>query len=286
MKEVKKAVILAAGYGTRFLPFSKAISKTMLPIIDKPTIQLVVEEAKNSGCEEILIIVGVNKESIIRHFEKNENLENRIKDNIEFLNLVKETNVDIKYIEQTVLDGTAGAVNLAKEFTKDEPFLLMFADDLMHNNEYPISKQIIDVYNKTGLSVMACKNVSKELVTKYSSVEFYKKEDRTHYVSKIIEKPKLEEIKSTLSTLGRYVLVPEIYNYINKIEKSIKGEKFITDAFDLIAKNEGIIAYEFIGTRYDIGNKFGYLTAVVDYALENKEFGDKFKEYLKSKINN
>ena len=117
-------------------------------------------------------------------------------------------------------------------------------------------------------------------------MEYYKKEDRIHYVSKIVEKPKLEDIKSTLSTLGRYVLVPEIYNYIDKIEKTIKGEKFITDAFDLIAKNEGIIAYDFIGTRYDIGNKFGYLTAVVDYALENKEFGEKFKEYLKSKINN
>ena len=172
MKEVKKAVILAAGYGTRFLPFSKAISKTMLPIIDKPTIQLVVEEAKNSGCEEILIIVGVNKESIIKHFEKNENLENRIKDNEEFLNLVKETNVEIKYVEQIVLDGTAGAVNLAKEFTKDEPFLLMFADDLMHNNEYPISKQIIDVYNKTGLSVMACKNVSKQKLKLYLKLIF------------------------------------------------------------------------------------------------------------------
>lgn len=285
MKNINKAVILAAGYGTRFLPFSKAISKTMLPIIDKPTIQLVVEEAKQSGCNEILIIVGVNKESIVKHFEKNENLENRIKDNKEFLNLVKETNIDIKYVEQTILDGTAGAVKLAKDFTKDEPFLLMFADDLMYNNEYPVSKQIIDVYNKTGLSVMACKNVPKELVTKYSSVEYYKKEDRIYYVSKIVEKPKLEDVKSTLSTLGRYVLVPEIYNYLNKIEKSIKGEKFITDAFDLMAKNEGIIAYDFIGTRYDIGNKFGYLTAVVDYALENKEFGEKFKEFLKSKIN-
>ena len=145
-----KAVIMAAGYGTRFLPFTKAVSKTMLPIIDKPTIQLIVEEALESGIDEILIIVGANKDAIIRHFSKDENLQKKVEKNREFVEILEKTNVkNIKFVEQKVLNGTGGAIMLAKEFVGDQPFLLMFADDLFVGNEKPVAKQLIDVYNKT-----------------------------------------------------------------------------------------------------------------------------------------
>ena len=283
MKKVKKAVLLAAGYGTRFMPFAKAISKTMLPIIDTPTIQLILEEAFDSGIEEALVVVGYNKESIISHFSKNEHLEEKLKNNQEFLDLIKKpANMKIKFVEQKELNGTAGAIMLARDFTKDEPFLLMYADDLMYC-EKPVSKQIIEEYERTGKCVMACKHVPKELVVKYSSVEYSSKNnERSYNVTKIIEKPKLEDVKSTLSTLGRYVLPPCVYEYSEKIKPTINGERFVTDAFDMIAQNEGCIAYDFEGIRYDIGNKFGYLTAVVDYALRDKNYGEQFKEFLKS----
>lgn len=285
MKKVKKAVVLAAGYGTRFMPFSKAVSKTMLPIIDTPTIQLILEEAFESGVKEALVVVGYNKESIISHFSKNLHLEEKLKDKPEFLKLIKKpANMKVKFIEQKELNGTAGAIMLAKDFTKDEPFLLMYADDLMYC-EKPVSKQIIEEYEKTGKCVLACQNVPKELVVKYSSVEYLSKNsDRSYNVSKIIEKPKFEDIKSTLSTLGRYILLPYIYEYAEKIQPSINGERFVTDAFDMIAKDKGCIAYDFEGIRYDIGNKFGYLTAVVDYALRDKSYSKQFKEFLKKKL--
>lgn len=278
-----KAVIMAAGYGTRFLPFTKAISKTMLPIIDKPTIQLVVEEALDSGIEEILIIVGNNKEAIIKHFSNDKEMLERVKNNKELYEMAKSTCLpQIKFVEQKVLNGTGGAIMLARDFVGEEPFLLMFADDLMVGAP-PISKQLIDVFKKTGKTILGCQHVSREAITKYSSVEYSKKDDRTYFATKITEKPKFEEVKSTLSTLGRYVLKSNIFSVCESLEPAKNGEKIITDAYDVLARQGDVIAYDFKGTRYDIGNKFGYLSAIFDFALSNAQYSDHLKKYIKEK---
>lgn len=279
-----KAVIMAAGYGTRFLPFTKAVSKTMLPIIDKPTIQIIVEEAIESGVDEILVIVGSNKEAIIKHFSEDNELLKRVEKNKEMYEIAKKTFVPkIKFVEQKILNGTGGAIMLAKDFVGNEPFLLMFADDLFVGNNKPVSKQMIDLYNQTGKTILGCKNVSKELIVKYSSVEYSSKDGRVYQVTKITEKPKPEEIKSTLSTLGRYILKPNIFEVCENLETK-NGEKIITDAYDVLARQGDVIAYDFDGTRYDIGNKFGYLTAVFDFALKDDEYSDKLKDYIKNRI--
>ncbi len=279
-----KAVIMAAGYGTRFLPFTKAVSKTMLPIIDKPTIQIIVEEAIESGVDEILVIVGSNKEAIIKHFSEDNDLLKRVGKNKEMYEIAKKTFVPkIKFVEQKILNGTGGAIMLAKDFVGNEPFLLMFADDLFVGNNKPVSKQMIDLYNQTGKTILGCKNVSKELIVKYSSVEYSSKDGRVYQVTKITEKPKPEEIKSTLSTLGRYILKPNIFEVCENLETK-NGEKIITDAYDVLARQGDVIAYDFDGTRYDIGNKFGYLTAVFDFALKDDEYSDKLKDYIKNRI--
>ena len=278
-----KAVIMAAGYGTRFLPFTKAVSKTMLPIIDKPTIQLIVEEAIQSGVDEILIIVGANKDAIIRHFSYDENLTKKVSNNKEFSEILSKTNLpNIKFVEQKVLNGTGGAIMLAKDFVGNEPFVLMFADDLFVGNKLPVAKQLIDLFNQTGKSIMGCMNVSKEAITKYCSVEYSKKENRVYSVTKITEKPKLEDVKSTLSCLGRYVLKPNIFDACEKLTEK-NGERIITDAFDILSREGDVLAYDIDGVRYDIGNKFGYLTAVLDFALKDKNYSKQLKEYLKNK---
>lgn len=286
MQKVRKAVIMAAGFGTRFLPFSKAVSKVMLPIIDKPTIQLIVEEAVESGIEEILIIVGINKESIISHFTKNEMLEKKLENKPEFLAMVKHaSSFNIQFVEQKVINGTGGAMLLAEDFVAGEPVLLMFADDLMKGTTEPVSKQVIDAYNKTGKYVLAVQSVPKEWVTKYSSVEFTSRDGRVMEVSKIVEKPKLEDVKSTYSTLGRYVLLPDIFDYARMLKPTIGGEIFLTDAFDILAKENRVVSYDFDGKRYDTGNKLGYLKAVADFALADKEYAEEYASFLKEKLN-
>jgi UTP--glucose-1-phosphate uridylyltransferase len=280
-----KAVIMAAGYGTRFLPFSKAVSKTMLPIIDKPTIQLIVEEALESGVEEVLIIVGSNKESIIKHFSNDEEMLKRLEKNKDFYDIAKKTCLpQIKFVEQKVLNGTGSAIMLAKDFVGDEPFLLMFADDLMVGNKKHVSRQMIELFEKTGKTILGCQHVSKEAITKYSSVEYSKQEGRVYTVTKITEKPKLEDVKSTLSTLGRYILKSNIFEACQNLKEGIGGEKIITDAYDVLARQGDVLAYDFDGIRYDIGNKFGYLTAIFDYAMNNPEYSEKLKAYIKERI--
>lgn len=279
-----KAVIMAAGYGSRFLPFSKAVSKVMLPIIDTPTIQLVVEEAIESGIEEILIIVGSNKEAIIKHFSEDKALLHRVSGNDELYEIATKTCYNnIKFIEQKVLDGTGSGMMLAKKFIGNEPFLLMFADDLMVGNGTPVSKQMIDLFNKTGKTILGCQHVDKKDIVKYSSVEYSKKSGRVYTVTKITEKPKLEEVRSTLSTLGRYILKSNIFEVCKHLQPNQKGEKIITEAYDILAKQGDVIAYDFDGIRYDIGNKLGYLTAVYDFSIKNEQYGKDFEKYVQSK---
>ncbi len=279
-----KAVIMAAGYGSRFLPFSKAVSKVMLPIIDTPTIQLIVEEAIESGIEEILIIVGSNKEAIIKHFSEDKKLLHRVSSNDELYEIATKTcYTNVKFIEQKVLDGTGSGMLLAKKFVNNEPFLLMFADDLMIGNGSPVSKQMIDLFNKTGKTILGCQHVEKKDIVQYSSVEYSKKSGRVYTVTRIVEKPKLEEVTSTLSTLGRYILKPNIFEACRNLKPTKKGEKIITDAYDILARQGDVIAYNFDGVRYDIGNKLGYLTAIYDFATKNEQYGKDFIKYVQSK---
>ena len=286
MNKVKKAVIPVAGFGTRFLPFTKAVPKMMLPIIDKPVLQIIVEEAVESGVEEVLFIVGQHSEIIQDYFTDNMFLNEKLaKPSLDKYRLAVEratTLAKFSYVVQEEQKGTAHAIALAEEFVSGEPFLLMFGDDLMYNKGNPVSKQLIDAYCKTGRTVLGCKRVPVEDVPKYASVEYEKSEDKLCFVTKITEKPAIKDVKSNLATLGRYVCSPEIFDYIKRTEKGANGEYQITDTFDMLSREGRVVAYEFEGIRYDTGDKLGYLKAVVDYSLRDEEFGKQFYEYIKT----
>ncbi len=284
MSKVTKAVIPVAGFGTRFLPITKAVPKMMLPILDKPILQIIAKEAADSGITDILFIVGRHAEIIEQYFSADEELYARLEGDkyTKIMGKVKEVEGIANYFF-TVQDkqlGTAHAVNLAKDFIGGEPFLLMFGDDLMYNDGKPVSAQLIEAYERTGKTVLGCKSVDINDVPKYASVEYSKQDGKLYFADKITEKPPLSQVKSTLAPLGRYVCTPDVFEYISKISPGANGELQITDAFDLQARDGRAVAYEFEGARYDTGDKLGYLKAVVEYALRDEDLGEEFKEYI------
>lgn len=283
-KKVRKAIIPAAGLGTRFLPATKAQAKEMLPIVDKPAIQYIVEEALKSGIEEILIINGRNKESIENHFDKSYELENelRTRGKSELLKISEDISnmANIHFIRQKEAKGLGHAVLCAKTFVGDEPFAVLLGDDIV-DNDYPCLKQLIDVYEKYGGSVLGVQTVDQSQVNKYGIIDGKSIEDRTYKVKTMVEKPKIEEAPSNVAVLGRYVISPEIFEILEKTEPGVGGEIQLTDALKKLAKNEIMYAYDFKGTRYDTGDKLGYLKATVEYALKHNEVKDGFKDYLK-----
>ena len=286
MNKVKKAVIPVAGFGTRFLPYTKAVPKAMLPILNKPAIQIITDEVVKSGITDILFIVGYKKEIIENHFNPSPKLEETlIKNNkTNFYNMIKEpeTMANVSFIEQTTLDGTGGALKLAKEFVGDEPFAVLFGDDVMYNDGDPVTKQLIDVYNDTQKTVIGCKRVPLKDVPKYASVE-YDNVDRNRYnVTKITEKPPMELVKSDLSPLGRYVCTSEIFDIIDTLKPAVNGELQFTDALDIISRTQGATALVFDGTRYDMGGQIGYLKANIEFGLRDKEISEELKSYLKT----
>ncbi len=288
MKQVKKAVIPVAGFGTRFLPYTKAVPKAMLPVINRPAIQVITEEVIKSGITEILFVVGYKNEVIKAHFSQSKILDEELlaKNKTDFYNAVKypETMAKISFVEQKELNGTAKAVETAKEFCNGEPFAVLFGDDLMYNESAPVIGQLIDVYNKTGMTVIGCKNVSKQDVTKYASVEYSSFGGRVYDAVKVTEKPKLEEVKSTLSPLGRYVFTSEIFDEIAKLKPSVNGEYQLTDAFDALARKGKVKALDFEGVRYDMGSRLGYLKANIEFGLRDEELKDELINYLKTLI--
>ena len=288
MMQVKKAVIPVAGFGTRFLPYTKAVPKAMLPVINRPAIEVITDEVIKSGITEILFVVGYKNDVIKAHFSQSEVLDKELlaKNKMDFYNAVKypETMAKISFIEQKELNGTAKAIETAKEFCRGEPFAVLFGDDLMFNDGVPVIGQLIDVYNQTGMTVIGCKNVPKEDVTKYASVEYSKVEGRIYDAVKITEKPKLEDVKSTLSPLGRYVFTPEIFDEIEKLQPSVNGEYQLTDAFDALARKGKVKALDFEGIRYDMGSRLGYLKANIEFGLRDKELKNDLIEYLKTLI--
>ena len=287
--KVRKAVIPVAGYGTRFLPFTKAVPKPMLPILNKPALQIISEEVVNRGITDILFIVGYKKEILESHFDAAPELEKMLADKgkTDYLEEVvyPEHMAKFTYKVQEVQNGTASAIKLAKEFVGDEPFAVLFGDDVMYNETRPVIGQLIDVYEKYGKTVLGCKRVSMDVISKYASVEYDKiLENDVYNMTKVTEKPKKEEAKSDLAPLGRYVCSPGIFRIIDNLKPGANNEYQFTDALDLIARSEGALAYVFDGTRYDMGDRFGYLKANIEYGLRDAELKDKLKEYLKELI--
>lgn len=285
-KKIRKAIIPAAGLGTRFLPATKAQPKEMLPIVDKPTIQYIIEEAIASGIEEILIITGRNKKCIEDHFDKSIELEMELEKNnkTELLGLVKDISemVDIYYIRQKEPRGLGHAINCAKAFIGDEPFAIMLGDDIVYNEKTPCLKQLINCYNEYKTSILGVQTVEPENVSKYGIVEGIQIEDRVCKVKSLVEKPNVNEAPSNTAILGRYIVTPKIFEILDRTKPGKGDEIQLTDALLELIKEEAMYAYNFDGIRYDVGDKLGYLQATVEYALRKPELKDDFFEYLKT----
>ena len=287
MKKVRKAVIPAAGFGTRMLPASKAIPKEMLPIVDKPAIQYIVEEAFNSGIEDVLIITSRGKSALEDHFDRDPLLEQALmkpgKEELLEQALQPAMLGNIHFIRQPEQKGLGNAVSYAKSFVGDEPFAVLYGDDVIMSN-LPVTKQLIDAYEQYGLTALGIKEVSDELIVKYSSMKVTPLENNLYRVTDMIEKPSLEERFSNFSILGRVILKPEIFDVIDNLKPGAGGEIQLTDAIKLFAQKEGCIGVDFIGTRYDMGNKLEMLKAIVETALGHKDLKDDFRSYLLSLI--
>ncbi|MFZ7119659.1 MAG: UTP--glucose-1-phosphate uridylyltransferase GalU [Eubacteriaceae bacterium] len=284
--KVRKAVIPAAGLGTRFLPATKAMPKEMLPVVDKPTIQYIIEEAIDSGIEEILIITGRSKRAIEDHFDKSVELELELKEKgkKELLELVQEISrmVNINYVRQKEPKGLGHAVLCAKTFVGNEPFAVLLGDDIVYNEGKPALKQLIDVYNEEKGSILGVQTINREDVCKYGIVSGSKVSSRLYNVDDLVEKPSIEEAPSNVAILGRYIINPEIFQILEHTGKGSGGEIQLTDALKKLAKKEKMYAYDFEGKRYDVGNKLGFLQATVEYALRMEGINSQFINYLKS----
>ena len=282
---IRKAVIPAAGYGTRFLPATKATPKEMLPIVDKPTIQYIVEEALESGIEDILIISGHGKRAIEDHFDSAPALEHELarKGKQDLLDVVRETtDVNVHYVRQKYMRGLGDAILCARSFVGDEPFAVLLGDDVVYHPERSALRQLIDIYEGTGGSVLGCQIVSDEQVSSYGIVGGETLENRRLMrVSDMVEKPSLEEAPSRMAVLGRYIIRPEIFSILGETKPGKGGEIQLTDALKVLAQREAVYAYDFEGKRYDLGDKLGFLEATVEFALRRPDLGGPFQAYLK-----
>lgn len=288
MATIKKAIIPAAGLGTRFLPATKAQPKEMLPIVDKPTIQYIVEEAVASGIEDIIIVTGRTKKAIEDHFDKSVELEMELekKQNKELLEVARSVSqiANIYYIRQKEPKGLGHAVLTAKTFIGNEPFAVLLGDDVI-DSERPALKQMIEVYDKYQSSILGVQTVERKDVNKYGIVDGIQLENRVYEVKDMVEKPSIDVAPSNVAVLGRYIITPQIFDFLEKQEIGAGGEIQLTDALNKLAKVEKMYAYDFIGRRYDVGNKMGFLQATVEFALKRPELRDEFKAYLESIIN-
>ncbi|MBD7916048.1 UTP--glucose-1-phosphate uridylyltransferase GalU [Clostridium sp. Sa3CUN1] len=281
--KVRKAIIPAAGLGTRFLPATKAQPKEMLPIVDKPTIQYIIEEAVASGIEEILIITGRNKKCIEDHFDKSVELEMELEksNKQEMLEMVRGISemVDIHYIRQKEPKGLGHAILCARAFVGNEPFAVLLGDDVV-DSEVPCLKQLMDCYKEYKTSILGVQHVAEENVDKYGIVDGIHIEDRVYKVKKLVEKPSLEEAPSNVAILGRYIITPQIFDILQNTKPGKGGEIQLTDALQTLIENEAMYAYDFEGRRYDVGDKLGFLQATVEFALKREELREPFIQYL------
>lgn len=286
MQKIRKAVIPAAGFGTRFLPETKAMPKEMLPIVDKPTIQYIVEEIRASGIEQILIISGHAKRAIEDHFDSSPELEQHLYESgkMDLLREVRKVaSVKIHYTRQQYMRGLGDAILCAKDFIDGEPFGVILGDDVVYNaNGEPALRQLMDQYEKTGGTVIGCQVVRPEMVSSYGIVDGKPTDDPNLLkVKDMSEKPSMEEAPSRFAALGRYVITPEVFEVLEQTKPGKGGEIQLTDALRVMARNGSVYAYNFTGKRYDTGNKLGYLKATVEFALRRPDLGPQFREYLK-----
>ncbi|HJE82456.1 UTP--glucose-1-phosphate uridylyltransferase GalU [Megasphaera stantonii] len=285
MKKIRKAVIPAAGFGTRFLPATKATPKEMLPIVDKPTIQYIVEEALQSGIEEILIISGHAKRAIEDHFDTNPGLEMHLESHGQesLLKMVRSiSEINIHYIRQKHMRGLGDAILCARSFIDDEPFAVLLGDDVVYNETNPALRQMIDIYNDLGATILGCQEVPLEKVSAYGIVAGVPVEGKNVLrVTNMIEKPSVEEALSRTAVLGRYIITPDVFEVLARTEPGKGGEIQLTDAIQTMASREAVYAYCFKGKRYDVGDKLGFLKATVEYALRRPDLGEPFRKYLK-----
>ena len=287
MKKIRKAVIPAAGYGTRFLPATKATPKEMLPIVDTPTIQFIVEEALESGIEDILIVSGHGKRAIEDHFDSAPTLEAELrkKKKFDLLAKIEETaDIRIHYIRQRYMRGLGDAILCAKAFMGDEPFAVLLGDDVVYNPDNPALRQLIDVYENRGGSVLGCQEVAMSQVSSYGIVVGEQLDGRLMCVMVMVEKPLTEEAPSRLAVLGRYIISPKIFELLEHTAPGKGGEVQLTDALKVLAKEEAVYAYAFEGLRYDLGDKLGFLKATVEFALRRKDIGEHFRRYLRNMV--
>lgn len=287
MTKVRKAVIPAAGLGTRFLPATKAIAKEMLPIVDKPSIQFIVEEAIASGIEDILVVTGKAKRPIEDHFDSNFELEHNLEKSgkKELLALVEETTgIRLHFIRQKRPKGLGDAVLQAKAFVGNEPFVVMLGDDIMED-KVPLTKQLITDYDKTKASTLAVMPIPHEDTSKYGVIDPISEISKGLYdVQSFVEKPQPEDAPSDLAIIGRYLLTPEIFGILENQEPGLGGEIQLTDAIDTLNKTQRVFAHEFTGKRYDVGNKMGMLEANIEYGLKHPEIKDELRAYLKDLV--
>jgi len=285
--KVKKAIIPAAGLGTRFLPATKAQPKEMLPIVDKPTLQYIIEEAVASGIEEILIITGRNKKSIEDHFDKNIELELELeqKGKKEMLKMVKDISnmVNIHYIRQKEPKGLGHAIYCAKSFIGKEPFAVLLGDDIVDSTK-PCLKQLIETYNEYKTTILGVQKVDAENVDKYGILDVKHIEDRVYKVKDMVEKPNKSEAPSNIAILGRYIINPSIFEVLENQQPGKGGEIQLTDALKTLSKSEAIFAYNFEGRRYDVGDKLGFLEATIDFALKRPDLRDNLIDFMKNTI--
>jgi len=284
MNKVRKAIIPAAGFGTRFLPVTKAQPKEMLPIVDKPAIQYVVEEAVGAGIKDILIIIGRNKNSIENHFDRSPELEAHLaaQGKTKLLGEVRSISemANIQYIRQKEPKGLGDAIRSASAFVGNEPVLVLLGDDIIKAN-ISVSEQIINVYNKTGSTVVAVQEVEKERISSYGIIQRENTDDDdTFLVKDLVEKPAPEEAPSNLAIVGRYILVPKIFEILETVKPGKDGEIQLTDALRELLFYEKIYAYKFQGKRYDIGDKLEYIKTVIEFALDSSDVGEELKNYL------
>lgn len=287
-KKIRKAIIPAAGLGTRFLPATKAQPKEMLPIVDKPTIQYIIEEAIASGIEEILIITGKGKKCIEDHFDKSLELEFELEKSgkKEMLEMVREISgmVDIHFIRQKEPRGLGHAISCAKTFVGNEPFAVLLGDDIVYNEEEPCLAQLIKCFNEYNTSILGVQEVPYEDVNKYGIVDGVHVENGVYKVRNLVEKPSVDEAPTNVAILGRYIITPQIFDILEKTKPGKGGEIQLTDALLTLIETEAMYAYNFKGKRYDVGDKLGFLKATVEYALRRDELKDEFREYLKSVV--
>ncbi|NLM28282.1 MAG: UTP--glucose-1-phosphate uridylyltransferase GalU [Clostridiaceae bacterium] len=282
--KVHKAIIPAAGLGTRFLPATKAQPKEMLPIVDTPTIQFIVEEAVSSGIEDIIIVTGRSKRAIEDHFDKSYELEEALKKSgkEDLLSQIRDISnlVNIHYIRQKEPKGLGHAIYCAKAFIGNEPFAVLLGDDIVKSDE-PCLKQLLNVYNEYKTTILGVQKVPENEVSSYGIVSGKQIDERVVKVNDMVEKPDIDKAPSNTAILGRYIITPAIFSHLENIPPGKNGEIQLTDALKSLMKEEAIYAYHFIGKRYDVGNRMGFLKATVEFALERDDLKDEFRAWLK-----